>query len=444
MNTSSALAPPSAPASPPNPAMDALALCFAGLSFKKNSRDPDDDDDDEQAVKKLRAGSHSSPVSVLLLPPRRVLPPTPQGPGTITVPYAVICVRPTLTAYRQKELLEWNAFCDMAKSSESQHAPRSPPAHIVVKELVVAVKPALTTSAQKELVAWNARCLKSKSHLKYADRMSWNAKCWDSHLSRHAPNRKGSLEAAASSTTDGSPISLKAAPALDAPKSAMAEDKQRVFVFDTIAANAASSQSVGSSTVDGSSHISPSATLEGKPRVSVFDTIAANAASRCNVGSLSVDGLSLISPSAKLAPDTPNGAAAHWQGFLRPSVFDTGTANSVFAASVGPSTATQGKQRAPVFNSAASNAALSTVAAFNTSLVLKDVTNTGARSCNEGKGNGNGKVIDGGISDAFDNLASTLESAGGNNIGGSSRGGGAHQTKKCGGRAKASPRYCVY
>ncbi|KAJ7367655.1 hypothetical protein DFH08DRAFT_1070512 [Mycena albidolilacea] len=440
--------------------MDALALCFAGLSFKKNSRDPDDDDDDEQAVKKLRAGSHSSPVSVLLLPPPRVLPSTPQGPVTITVTYAVICLRPTLTAYRQKELLEWNAFCDMAKSSESQHAPRPPPAHIVVKELVVAVKPALTANAQKELVAWNARCLKSKSHLsehaprygpatiiipesreEYADRMSWNAKCWDSHLSRHAPNRKDSLEAAASSTTDGSPISLKAAPALDAPKNAI-EDKQRVSIFDTIAANAASSQSVGSSTVDGSSRISPSATLEGKPRVSVFDTIAANAASRCNVGSSSVDGLSLTSPSAKSAPDTPNGAAAHWQGFLRPSVFDTGTANSVFAVSVGSSTATQGQQRASVFNTAAANAALSIVAAFNTSSVLKDVTNTGARSCNKGKGKS--KAIDGGISDVFDDLASTLQSAGSNNSGGGSRGGGAHRTKKYGGRAKASPRYCVY
>ncbi|KAJ7822479.1 hypothetical protein B0H14DRAFT_2828470 [Mycena olivaceomarginata] len=347
----------------------------------------------------------------------------------------------------------------MAKSSESQHARRPPPAHIVVKELVVAVKPALTANAQKELVAWNARCLKSRSHLsehaprygpatviipesreEYADRMSWNAECWVSHLSRHAPEREDLLETAASLTTDSSSISLKAAPALDAPKSAMAEDKQRVSVFDIIAANAASSQSVGSSTVDGSSRISPSATLESEPRVSVFDTIAANAASRCNVGSSSVDDLSLVSLSATSAP--PNGAATHWRGFLRPSVFNIGASNSVFTASVGSSTAIQGQQRASVFNTAAANTALSTAAAFNTLSVLKDITNTGARSRNKGKGKS--KAIDGGISDVFDDLASTLQSAGGNNIGGSPRGGGAHWTKKYGGRAKASPRCCIY
>jgi hypothetical protein len=92
-----------------------------------------------------------------------------------------------------------------------------------------------------------------------------------------------------------------------------------------------------------------------------------------------------------------------------------------------------------MFNTAASNAALSTGVAFNSLSVLKDVTNTGARSHNKGKAKN--KAIDGSISDAFNNLASTLESAGGNSIGGSSCGGGAYRMKQYGGRAKVSPRY---
>jgi hypothetical protein len=122
--------------------------------------------------------------------------------------------------------------------------------------------------------------------------------------------------------------------------------------------------------------------------VSVFDTIAANAASSCNVGSSSVGGLSLISPSAMSAPDPSNGAAVHWRGFLRPSVFNTGAASSAFTASAGSSTTPQGKQqRVSAFNTAAVNTAFNTGADSGSS-VLKDVSNTGARGRHLDKGKG--------------------------------------------------------
>ncbi|KAJ7367686.1 hypothetical protein DFH08DRAFT_980310 [Mycena albidolilacea] len=408
--------------------MDALVLCLAGLSFKKNRRDPDDDDD-EQAVKKLGAGSPSSPVSVLVFPPHRILPPTPQGPVTITVTYPVVCIQPALSAYRQKELEEWNALCIQARSSESQHAPRPPPVHVVVKELVVAVKPALAAVAQKAIEVWNARCLKSRSHLsEHAPRYGPTTVIIpESREDRHAPEREDLLEAAASSTTDSTSILLKAAHALDAPKSAMGEDKQRVSVFDTIAANVASSRSFGSSTVDGSSRVSPSATMapdaskgataEGKQRVSVFDTIAANPASSCNVGSSSVDGLSLISPSAKSAPGAPMSTAAHWRGFLS------------------------------AFNTAAVNTAFDTGADSGSS-VLKDVSNTGARGRHLDKSKG--KEIGGHAFDVGVNLGSTVNIGKGfgwapdrtDDIGGSLSGGSGVRRHKYSGRGKVSRYPC--
>jgi hypothetical protein len=233
----------------------------------------------------------------------------------------------------------------------------------------------------------------------------------------------------------------------------MVKDKQRMSIFDTIAANAASSRSVGSSTVDGLSRVSPSATsapnaskgstAESKQRVSVFDTIAANAASRCNVASSSVAGLSLISPSAKSAPGAPMSAAAHWRGFLRPSVFNTGAAGSVFTASAGSSTTPQGKQqRVSAFNTATVNTASNTGADSGSS-VLKDVSNTDARGryLDEGKG----KEIGGHIFDVGVDLGNTVNIGKGfgwapdrtDDIGGSLSGGsGSGGTRSTAGEAK--------
>ncbi|KAJ7768178.1 hypothetical protein B0H14DRAFT_2632923 [Mycena olivaceomarginata] len=458
MNASS-FTPGPTPASPPDLAMDALVLCFAGPSFKKNRRDPDDDDD-EQAVKKLRAGSPSSLVSVLLFPPHRVLPqprrarspsssPTPWSAYSLLSPPIVrrnsrnrmrCASRPGATKASTRL-----AHCPRTSSSTSSSSPSSPPSPRRRRRRSRSGTPGASRAGRTSVNTFPAMVLPTviipESREEYADRMSWNAKCWDSHLSRHAPEREDLLEVAASSTTNSSSIPLKAARALDAPKSAMAEDKQRVSVFDTIAANVASGRSVGSSTVDGSSRISPSATLapdaskgataEGKQGVSVFDIIAANAVSSCNV-------------ARSRLPVPP-----HWRDFLRPSVFNTGAAGSVFTASAGSSTTPQGKQqRVSAFYTAAGNTAFNTGADSGSS-VLKDVSNTGARGrhLDKGKGKIGGHIFDAGV-----DLGSIVNIGKGfgwapdrtDDIGGSLSGGsGVRRHKKYSGRGKVS-RYSVY